>query len=82
MFIDRPRSNLRVTGPSLQECRSFIEQVSEFYIRCEVTEELVIAYGTQSKVAYVKDENGNLYENGRACHELYHVRAESPVLPP
>lgn len=77
VFIDRPRSNLRVTGPSLQECRSFIEQVSESYIRCEVTEELVIAYGAQSKVAYVKDEYGNLYENGRACHELYDSRRAS-----
>lgn len=69
--VSRPRTNLRVEGAVLDSCKRFIEHVAKDFLRCDVTEELVIVYGVNNKVAYVKDDAGQLYENGYACHRQY-----------
>lgn len=73
--LDRPRQNLRVTGPTLDGCKQFIAHCATDFLACEVTEELVIVYDTNFKVAYVKDDEGNFFENGYACKEKYDTQA-------
>ena len=43
--VSRPRTNLRVDGAVLDSCKRFIEHVAKDFLRCDVTEELVIVYG-------------------------------------
>lgn len=69
--IDRPRTFLRVSGATLDVCKAFIAHLAEDFLRCEVTEEVVIAYSLNNQVAYVKDDEGRFFENGNACSEQY-----------
>lgn len=69
--VSRPRTNLRVEGAVLDSCKRFIEHVAKDFLRCDVTEELVIVYGVDNKVAYVKDDAGQFYADGYACREQY-----------
>lgn len=68
--LDRPRTHLRVTGATLEGCKNFIRHVAEDYLRCEVEEALVIVYGLDNKVTYVKDVHGRLHAYGRASDEV------------
>lgn len=69
--VARPRTQLRIEGAVLDNCKRFIEHVAKDFLHCEVKEELVIVYGVNNKVAYVKGDDGQLYANGYACRELY-----------
>lgn len=71
LVLDRPRTNLRVSGRDLNLCEGFTKEVINEYLRCETTSEFVIAYNHNVEVKYVKDDDGVLYPNGNAVHEKY-----------
>jgi hypothetical protein len=69
--IDRPRSYLKVCGPTLEGCKAFIAHAAEDHLHCEITSEIVIVYGVSNKVAYVKDSDGGFYNNGYEAGDRY-----------
>lgn len=69
MGLTRPRANLRVSGPVLAVCKSFIETLAQEFLQCEESTELVIVYSTENKVAYFKTPDGNIYPNASASPE-------------
>lgn len=72
--IDRARTYLRVSGATLAACKAFIAHLAEDFLRCEVTEELVIVHSRNHRVAYVKADDGQFFENGNACSAQYAAR--------
>lgn len=65
--VDRISSDnikFRVYGYNLDDCKRFINAVSEDYFKCEQTTEKVIVYGTNMQVSYWVDGQGNLRPNG------------------
>lgn len=69
--LERPRTHLKVTGNMLEGCKSFIAHAAKEHLQCEVTTEIVIVYGMDNKVAYVKDANGQFYQNGTEAGSLF-----------
>lgn len=63
MHLTRPRTNLRVSGPVLDELEHFINKVIEEFLHCEERRELVILYGSSIKVAYSKNDAGEFGPN-------------------
>lgn len=54
----------KVYGYNLDDCKRFINAVSEDYFKSEQTTEKVIVYGTNMQVSYWVDDQGNLRPNG------------------
>ena len=69
--LDRPRDNLRVNGSTLEGCKNFIKHVGNDFVSCEVKESLVIVFGINNKVTYVKDRIGKIYPNASDVIDLY-----------
>lgn len=69
--LDRPRLHLRVSGVTLEGCKTFIAHAAKDHLRCEITSEIVIVYGVSNKVAYVKDSDGGFYNNGYEAGDRY-----------
>lgn len=61
-----------VKGSTLEHCKDFVEAVIAERLASQKVRELVLVYATEGKVAYVKDDRGQLYPNGYACSEAYH----------
>lgn len=64
VVLVRPRMKLLVSGHDLERCESFVKVVCQDFMSCDISEEKVILYGTDVQIAYVKDEQGNIYPNG------------------
>lgn len=69
--IERPRTHLKVCGATLEGCKAFIAHVAKDHLHCEIQSEIVIVYGVANKVAYVKDSDGNFYNNGYEAGDRY-----------
>ena len=57
----------RVSGSSLDDCKRAIKAGLRDWLKCEVTEELVIRYGKQTKTTYWKMPDDAIYANGGDC---------------
>ncbi len=57
----------RVSGPSLDDCKRAIKAGLRDWLKCEVTEEIVIRYGRRTKTTYWKMPDGTIYANGYEC---------------
>lgn len=55
---------VQVAGDTLDLCIRFVNAAMVNHLACEVTREKVILYGTNIRVAYVKDERGDFHPNG------------------
>jgi len=64
---DTPKS-IRVYAPSLQQCKDLIGKAGEEWAACQITEEAVIVYARDIKVAYCIDTDGAIYGNGCGLH--------------
>lgn len=53
-----------VSGKDLDRCKAFIELAVTDHMDCDEIREKVILYGTNIRVAYIKDEEGNFHPNG------------------
>lgn len=63
LTIDRPRTQWQVQGPNLEECKAFLRQVAEAYLRTETTTERLIMYHVVPDVAYFRLGDGTIRPN-------------------
>jgi len=58
------RSKHRVVSNTMDNLRKFLGDTAEEYIKCTVTEEVVIAYSIVNSAHYWKGDDGSIYPNG------------------
>ncbi|KKK87775.1 hypothetical protein LCGC14_2749870 [marine sediment metagenome] len=68
----------RVSGPSLDDCKRAIKAGLRDWLKCEVTEEIVIRYGRRTKTTYWKMTDGTIYANGTDCENDPNYLTDGP----
>ncbi|NMP24249.1 hypothetical protein [Sulfobacillus harzensis] len=63
LTIEQPRTQWQVQGPNLEECKAFLRQVAEAYLRTETTTERIIMYHIDPAVAYFRLKDGTIRPN-------------------
>lgn len=61
------KKNCRVNGPVFDDCKKAIGDALKDYLKCDVTEELVIRYGQKTLTTYWKMPDGAIYASGIEC---------------
>ncbi len=61
--LDQPRTQWQVQGPNLEQCKAFLRQVAEAYLRTETTTERIIMYHIDPSVSYFRLGDGAIRPN-------------------
>lgn len=63
LTIDRGRTQWQVQGPNLEECKRFLHQVAEAYLRTTTTVDCLIVYHVDPAVSYFRLADGTIWPN-------------------
>lgn len=60
LHFQRKTNEIRVAGKTMKECKTFIDDVIDEYLKCEIKEEKVIVYSTDIHACYYRLPNGSV----------------------
>lgn len=69
LTIEKPRMQWQVQGPNLEECKTFLQQVAQAYLRTETTVERLILYHIEPEVAYFRQKDGMIRPNAHGMSQ-------------